>query len=66
MTPRIINADSTEGCAIALQHPYVGQDARPIAVGTWYPEPATSPSYANFIAVRLVSDRIFGHGYQNN
>lgn len=57
---------STEGCAIALQHPYPGQEARPIAVGAWYPEPATSPSYANFIAVRLVSDRIFGHGYQNN
>lgn len=47
----------TDSYAVALQGPH------PIIAARWQPDPAMQPSNTDFLAIRLIGDRIFGHDF---
>lgn len=48
----------TDVFAVAMQGPH------PIVVGRWRSDPGMAPSNTDFLAIRLIGDRIFGHDYE--
>lgn len=53
-----LDQDSTFGSAIALQ------GDRPIVAGMRFPDPGISPLDSDFLAVRIVSDRLFADDFE--